>query len=42
MENSQTCLMHVEAKYDLDHAMVLSQMHNFKRGILFLYEKAKS
>lgn len=35
-------LTNAEAKYDLDHAMVLSQMHNFKRGILFLYEKAKS
>lgn len=31
-----------ESKYDLDHAMVLAQMHKFKRGILFLYEKAKS
>ncbi|XP_066929796.1 vacuolar protein sorting-associated protein 11 homolog [Clytia hemisphaerica] len=35
-------LTNAQAKYDLDHAMVLSQMHNFKRGILFLYEKAKS
>jgi len=30
-----------ESKYDLDHALVLAQMHNFKKGILFLYEKAK-
>ena len=35
-------LTDTESKYDLDHAMVLTQMHNFKRGILFLYEKAKS
>ncbi|EDO40103.1 predicted protein [Nematostella vectensis] len=34
-------LMNVEARYDLDHAMVLAQMHHFKAGILFLYEKAK-
>ena len=35
-------LTNTDSKYDLDHAMVLTQMHNFKRGILFLYEKAKS
>jgi len=29
------------AKYDIDHALVLAQMHNFKAGILYLYEKAK-
>ena len=28
------------AKYDIDHALVLAQMHNFKAGILYLYEKA--
>ena len=35
-------ITNTESKYDLDHAMVLAQMHNFKRGILYLYEKAKS
>lgn len=35
-------LTSTEAKYDLDHAMVLAQVHNFKRGILFLYEKTKA
>lgn len=35
-------LLNTESKYDVDHAMVLAQMHNFKRGILFLYEKTKS
>lgn len=36
-------LQNVEGKYDIDtdHAMVLAQMHNFKAGILLLYEKAK-
>jgi hypothetical protein len=28
------------ATYDLDHALILAQMHDFKDGILFLYEKA--
>lgn len=30
-----------ESMYDLDQAMVLCQMNNFRRGILHLYEKAK-
>ncbi|KAK3753540.1 hypothetical protein QZH41_018510 [Actinostola sp. cb2023] len=34
-------LMNTEAGYDLYHAMVLAQMHHFKAGILYLYEKAK-
>ena len=29
-----------QAKYDIDHALILCQMNNFKVGILFLYEKA--
>lgn len=29
-----------QATYDLDHALVLAQMHDFKDGILYLYEKA--
>ncbi|CAI8032330.1 Vacuolar protein sorting-associated protein 11 homolog [Geodia barretti] len=28
------------ATFDLDHALVLAQIHDFKSGILFLYEKA--
>eukprot|EP00795_Rhopilema_esculentum_P008547 gene8547-14548_t len=43
-EQENKCLnlfTNTESKYDLDHALVLAQMHNFKRGILFLYEKAK-
>ncbi|XP_046856298.1 vacuolar protein sorting-associated protein 11 homolog [Xenia sp. Carnegie-2017] len=36
-------LQNFEGKYEIDndHAMVLSQMHNFKAGILLLYEKSK-
>ena len=30
-----------QAGYDLDHALVLCQMHSFKAGVLYLYEKAK-
>ena len=30
-----------EASYDLHHALVLAQMHDFRAGTLFLYEKAK-
>ena len=30
-----------QARYDIDHALVLAQMHHFKAGILYLYEKAK-
>ena len=29
-----------QAKYDIDHALILCQMNNFKVGILYLYEKA--
>ena len=35
---SALCLL--QAKYDLDQAMVLCQMNDFKAGILYLYEKA--
>ncbi|XP_068706072.1 vacuolar protein sorting-associated protein 11 homolog isoform X2 [Montipora foliosa] len=34
-------LTNLEARYDIDHALVLAQMHHFKAGILYLYEKAK-
>ncbi|XP_077990077.1 vacuolar protein sorting-associated protein 11 homolog [Glandiceps talaboti] len=34
-------LQNTEAQYDIDQALVLCQMHNFKAGILYLYEKAK-
>ncbi|KAJ8321881.1 hypothetical protein KUTeg_000352 [Tegillarca granosa] len=33
-------LKNPEAKYDLDQALVLCQMNNYKAGILYLYEKA--
>ena len=31
---------HLQASYDLDHALVLAQMHDFRAGILYLYERA--
>nr|XP_006822187.1 PREDICTED: vacuolar protein sorting-associated protein 11 homolog [Saccoglossus kowalevskii] len=34
-------LQNTEAQYDIDQALVLCQMHNFKAGMLYLYEKAK-
>ena len=34
------CML-MQAGYDLDQALILCQMNNFKAGILFLYEKAK-
>ena len=34
-------LISFQARYDIDHALVLAQMHHFKAGILYLYEKAK-
>eukprot|EP00117_Sycon_ciliatum_P023495 scpid32393/ scgid19961/ Vacuolar protein sorting-associated protein 11 homolog len=34
-------LKNSEAKYHLDQAMVLTQMHDFTAGVLYLYEKAK-
>ena len=36
-----TMLICFQARYDIDHALVLAQMHHFKAGILYLYEKAK-
>ncbi len=30
-----------QACYDLDQALVMCQMNNFKAGILYLYEKAR-
>ncbi len=29
-----------KAPYDMDHALILCQMHDFREGILYLYEKA--
>ena len=29
----------LQASYDLDHALVLAQMHDFRAGILYLYER---
>ena len=34
-------LIFSKARYDIDHALVLAQIHHFKAGILYLYEKAK-
>eukprot|EP00918_Siedleckia_nematoides_P018931 GHVU01040411.1.p1 GENE.GHVU01040411.1~~GHVU01040411.1.p1 ORF type:complete len:904 (-),score=100.20 GHVU01040411.1:521-3232(-) len=34
-------LQNQNAGYDLDQALLLCQIHNFKPGILYLYEKAK-
>ncbi|XP_052796081.1 vacuolar protein sorting-associated protein 11 homolog [Mya arenaria] len=34
-------LRNPQANYDLDQALVLCQMNNFKEGILYLYEKAR-
>ncbi len=31
----------LQGGYDLDQALVMCQMNNFKAGILYLYEKAK-
>ncbi|XP_005091075.1 vacuolar protein sorting-associated protein 11 homolog isoform X1 [Aplysia californica] len=33
-------LKNPDANYDIDQALILCQMNNFKAGILFLYEKA--
>ena len=33
-------LYSLQASYDLDHALVLAQMHDFRAGILYLYERA--
>ena len=29
-----------KAPYDMDHALILCQMHDFREGILYMYEKA--
>lgn len=34
-------LRNPEARYDIDQAMILSQMNSFKPGVLHLYERAK-
>ncbi|XP_071958560.1 vacuolar protein sorting-associated protein 11 homolog isoform X2 [Antedon mediterranea] len=40
-EKSMNLMQHIDAGYDIDQALVLCQMHDFKKGILYLYEKAK-
>ncbi|CAG2230700.1 PEP5 [Mytilus edulis] len=40
VRKTEDLLKNPEAKYDLDQALVLCQMNNFKAGILYLYEKA--
>lgn len=40
VRKTEELLKNPDAKYDLDQAMVLCQMNDFKVGILYLYEKA--
>lgn len=40
-ERAMDLLRNPQAKYDDHHAMVLTQIYDFKLGILYLYEKAK-
>jgi hypothetical protein len=37
----QSVLKNLSANYDADHALVLCQMHEYKPGCLFLYEKMR-
>ena len=37
---AMTLLRDSKAPYDMDHALILCQMHDFREGILYLYEKA--
>jgi len=30
-----------QAKYDVDHALVLCKMYKFEKGVVYLYEKLK-
>ena len=34
-------LMNMEAKYDVDHALMLARTCDFKDGILYLYERTE-
>lgn len=34
-------LQNPEANYDNDQTLILCQIHNFKSGILYLYEESK-
>ncbi|KYR00557.1 RING zinc finger-containing protein [Tieghemostelium lacteum] len=38
-EKAYEFLTNPKAKFDQDHAMILAQVHNWKQGILYLYEK---
>ena len=38
-EKIMSILSDSRASYDLDHALILSQMHGFTRGTIYLYEK---
>ncbi|XP_069106820.1 vacuolar protein sorting-associated protein 11 homolog isoform X1 [Argopecten irradians] len=40
VRRTEDLLKNPDARYDLDQALVLCQMNNFKAGILYLYEKA--
>ena len=41
MPDCNILLLLLQAKYDLDQALVLCQMNDYKPGILYLYEKAQ-
>lgn len=38
-EKAMALLTNPEAQFDIDHALVLVQTHNFPRGLLYLYEQ---
>ena len=41
LDKAMSLLRNPDARYDPDHAMVLVRMHEYKPGILYLYEKLK-
>eukprot|EP01132_Coremiostelium_polycephalum_P001153 gene1153-1462_t len=38
-EKAYEFLTNPKAKFDQDHALILAQVHNWKQGVLYLYEK---
>eukprot|EP01133_Synstelium_polycarpum_P001183 gene1183-1361_t len=41
LEKAYEFLTSPKSKFDEDHALILAQVHNWKQGILYLYEKLK-
>ncbi|EFA75946.1 RING zinc finger-containing protein [Heterostelium album PN500] len=41
LEKAYEFLTSPKSKFDEDHALILAQVHNWKKGILYLYEKLK-